>query len=434
LVQNEFDHAVIKLNIPFSKFGDKEGILAREIAAACKKLVYKRTIDLQINHDYLEKQQLLSFLSSNTINVFLYDDMKNRGISSATDWALAAGRPLAISRSRLFRHLFNCKPSICIDDNNLKTILANGVISLKHLWTEFSPEMVLWDYERIVADILKKKSKKVTRKRTAARFLLDKIFRKLSIPIHAEPIIQNTWTKVSDEFEFYEHSTLIPTYKQVILSQGERLNRILDDSARNTYKPAIDFMFKYFPVLIAKKIPEANVQQAFVMDTTVRLSKQFDNPTILAVGSFEDTAVGVLKLLNYQVIDIDPVLNYDLETFLTRPDIRPEIFDIVVSTSVIEHVKDDEQFVWDIASLLKQGGYAILTCDYKDQYVKGDDIPTVDYRFYTQEDIKNRLMRTIPDCELVDEAKWGCEMPDFYYLNRYNYTFASIVFMKSKSS
>lgn len=434
MVQNEFDHAVIKLNIPFAKFGDTDGIQAREIAAACNALVYKNKIDLQINHSYLEKQELLSFLSTNSMNVFLYDDMKNRGISSATDWALASGRPLAISRSRLFRHLFNCKPSICIDDNSLKSILANGVKPLKQLWSEFSPEIVLWDYERMIEDIVKKKSRKITSNRTAVRFFLNKVLRKFGIPVLQEQIIQNTWTKVGDKFEFCEHSKFTPDYKQVILQPGESLNRILDDSARNTYKSAINFMCKYFPVLIAKKIPEANVQQAFVLDTVVRLCKQFDRPRILAVGSFEDTAVEALKLLNYHIEDIDPVLNYDLGTFLTRPDIEPRSFDIVFSTSVIEHVEDDERFVKDIASLLKKGGFAILTCDYKDQYVKGDDIPIVDYRFYTQGDIKNRLMRAIPDCELIDEAKWDCDKPDFYYLNRYNYTFASIVFMKSKSS
>ncbi|HXU28778.1 MAG TPA: class I SAM-dependent methyltransferase, partial [Bacteroidia bacterium] len=95
LVQNEFDEAIINLNIPFAKFGDTYGQNAQKIASNCKNLVTKKGIVLNINHDYLGKENLISFLSKNTLNIFLYDEVANRGISSATDWALASGRPMA---------------------------------------------------------------------------------------------------------------------------------------------------------------------------------------------------------------------------------------------------------------------------------------------------------------------------------------------------
>ena len=98
------------------------------------------------------------------------------------------------------------------------------------------------------------------------------------------------------------------------------------------------------------------MQQAFTFNTAVRLSQEFNQPKMLAVGSFEDTAVQGLKLLNYHIDDIDPILNYDLGTFKTKPGIHTETYNIIVSTSVIEHVKDDEQFVKDIAYLLKKLG------------------------------------------------------------------------------
>ncbi|TFG44223.1 MAG: class I SAM-dependent methyltransferase, partial [Bacteroidia bacterium] len=92
LVQSEFDEAEIKINIPFAKFGDIDGMKARNIGTDCRKLLRKPGITLLISHDYLDKDALLDFLAQNTINVFLRD-YKGRGISSVIDYALAVNRP-----------------------------------------------------------------------------------------------------------------------------------------------------------------------------------------------------------------------------------------------------------------------------------------------------------------------------------------------------
>ena len=430
LVQKEFDEAIIRLNIPFAKFGDPEGKRAMEIASECKKRVSKKLIQLEINHSYFSKEELLTFLSSNTINIFLYDDMENRGISSATDWALASGRPLAISNSRLFRHLLNCKPSICVDNIKLTEIILNDVRPIEHLYTEFSAEVILWEYETILKNVFNKLNTKQIKSRSVLRYILKKFIffsEKRKLP----NLTQNSlWTKLDDEFKINNYKRTNVDFIPVVLNGNISLNRILDNSARLLYSPIINFLEEHFPDLIAKKIPEANIQQAFVLDTAVRLAREFLNPKILAIGSYEDTAVEALKLLDYHVEDIDPIINYDLGTFITKPTIKPETYDVIVSTSVIEHVFDDEQFMKDIQYLLKVGGYAILTCDYKDQYKKGDDIPAVDYRFYTQSDLKGRIMESIPSCRLVNTPEWDCEHPDFILAETYNYTFASIVVQK----
>ncbi len=174
LVQQEFDEAVIKLNISFAKFGDETGENARKIAQECRALLYKKSIQLIIDHRYLEKHDLLHFLSSNSINVFLYDNMEERGISSATDWALASGRPLAISRSRLFRHLYNCRPSVCVEDSSLQSILENGTESLEFLYRLWSPESILAEYEKIVSTVLTRKSKSRSGKRRPIFFYLTR--------------------------------------------------------------------------------------------------------------------------------------------------------------------------------------------------------------------------------------------------------------------
>jgi SAM-dependent methyltransferase len=427
LVQNEFDKAVVNLNIPYAKFGDDNGENARRIAQNCRDLITKKGIVLNVDHSYLERNELITFLSKNTINIFLYDNVANRGISSATDWALASGRPLAISKSTLFRHLLDCNPSICIADNSLKTIINNGVTPIRKFYSEYSREVVLWDYERILNSAIEKSKENNFPKKSLYKYYKERIKKKLGFPV-PQRSGYSSWAGAHDDHYYAGEMKRTAQYQSIETKHS--LNRILDNSARELYQPAIDFFAENLPDLIEKKIPEANVQQAFVFDTAVELAKKIEKPKILAVGAFEDTAAEGLKLLNYDIDFIDPILNYDIETFITKPDVKAGAYDIIISTSVIEHVEKDEKFIQDIAYLLKKGGYGILTCDYNDQYKKGDNIPAVDFRFYTQHDLRERLMKSIPDCELVGVADWDCENPDFYLSGIYNYTFASLVFYK----
>jgi SAM-dependent methyltransferase len=180
---------------------------------------------------------------------------------------------------------------------------------------------------------------------------------------------------------------------------------------------------------MSRKIPEANIQQAFVFETVRNLSRQFQQPRILSVGSYEDTACIGLQKTGIAVDGIDPVLNYDLSTFLTKPGVMENKYDIIFSTSVIEHVEDDNKFVSEITEILKPGGFAILTCDYKQDYKPGDKIPRVDFRFYTREDLSERLPSHMKDCSIYGEYNWNCPQPDFWFEN-INYTFAGFVMQK----
>lgn len=420
-VQEEFDDAIINLNISFAKYGDESGDNARRIAEACHKILTKEGIELKISHNHLRTEEILKFLSKNDLNVFLYEYQDGRGISSATDWAISVKRPFAITKSSMFRHLFDCYPSICIENNSLKTILGNGSEHLERLCEEWSPENLIWDYERITGDILNKlrESKTPLQKRISQFFDIMKLNR-------FNPYISTQrWVKKGDEntFDGFIDKNYIP------IGDNQNLNRILDNSAREKYKIALEFIKDVAPKINAKKIPEANIQQAFVFDTAYNLSKkQFTK--ILSVGAFEDTAAIALKKLGFQIEFIDPIINYDLSTFMTKPSVKKQSYDIIISTSVIEHVEDDENFIKDISSLLKIGGWGILTCDFNNNYKNGDEIPHEDYRFYTKKDLSKRLLGNIPDCKIVGTPDWDCDYYDFVYLNRYRYTFASFVFTK----
>jgi hypothetical protein len=376
-VQSEFDEARIILHIPFNEIVDPEGSYhALNTAQRCRELVTKSGIELIINHQFLDLHKLLDFLASNTLNAFFYDVNKERGISSCIEHALAVQRPLAITKCGMFRHVSKALPSICIEESSLTDIISNGIVPLVPFYNEWSEDNFILSFEGI----------------------LDKVMSKGQYPIFDNSVI---------------------------------FNRILNNQARYIYRSAIQELFTSVPDMMERKIKEANVQQAFVVDTVKRFAHNYTSPKTLCVGSYEDTAAATLKALGYEMEEIDPVLNYDLNTYFHLPSTNKQSYQLIFSTSVLEHVDNDELFVTQIAELLAPSGVAILTCDYNDQYQLGDPIPDVDIRLYTQKDLKQRILPLLKDCHLVDEPQWDCPNPDFVYAGKYRYTFATLVFQKN---
>lgn len=206
------------------------------------------------------------------------------------------------------------------------------------------------------------------------------------------------------------------------------MNIILNDTQRYNYRSAIAEMEALCPALIARKISRANVQQAFVFDEVRNLSNPLKSE-LLCVGCHEDTAYESLLHRGYNVVGIDPVINVSLDTFFTSNDKK---FDVIFSTSVIEHVEDDDKFIKQICQLLKPGGYAVLTCDFNDDYtLMRLPKPNEDYRLYTQYDllIRFRNILNANQCEIYGDIDYSPE-PDFQYAGC-KYTFATYVFQKN---
>lgn len=387
LVQEEFNEAVININIPSNSFFDPEGHFATQLSAELHKKIKKSGIQLNITHEFFSEQQLLDFLAKNSINVFMYDPSKIiHGISSAVDFALAVHRPIAVTKSSLFKHLFDVRPSIVVNYNrsffskfwdwirgshivysSLKEIIKNGVDPLENIYATWTIKNFQTDFVRIIEGISNQKSQKPHRK----------------------------------------------------------YNRILDDTARQEYQDVIQLLFEKCPEMMARKIPRANIQQAFILDAVRSLAKP--GASILSVGSFEDTACETLIKLGYQVTAIDPAINYDLNSFVQQA--RGATYDVIFSTSVIEHVEDDRLFIQQIEELLSKEGKAILTCDFKDDWKSEDGIFDGSYRFYTQEYLHNVLLKRLKSSRLLDEPQWSCPNPDFEYGGQ-KYTFATLAFQK----
>ena len=204
------------------------------------------------------------------------------------------------------------------------------------------------------------------------------------------------------------------------------MNTILTDKYREYYKPVIEELVQQCPEMMSRKLELANVQQGFTFSKT-REHATLDSK-ILCVGCYEDTAYETLKATGYDVTGIDPFVNMSLDIFFNQ---NTDKFDVIFSTSVIEHVENDELFIDQICKLLKPNGYGILTCDFRNDWKTGDPKPEEDFRLFTEFDLLVRFKRILDEnnCSLVGTPDYNYP-PDFTY-GVYQYSFGSYMFQKN---
>ena len=365
-----FTEVIVKIHMAASTYGDPDSAKAKEIEQQMATLLADKNITLEVSYDFMDSDALLNWLNDNDLNIFIYSNTTNRGISSVLDWALAVDVPIALSSSIMFRHIKAFAPELFIADNTIESIIDSGVGHVKRLRKLWSAKKVIKQLDQILKD-----------------FQLD-------------------------------------SFKK----QSARYNTVLTDNMREYFNDHIEEIAQLCPEMHERKIERANIQQAFVKAKVEEFANK--KSKMLCVGYNEDTAYFSLKQKGYNVIGIDPLFDMDLATFYEQCDCI-EKYDIIFSTSVIEHVPNDIEFISQIADLLMPGGYAVITMDYNNSYKNGDPLPTTDERFYTIEHLLTNFIPNLGNCQLVGCYDWQQHDPDFTYEN-IDYSFASLVFRKNK--
>jgi SAM-dependent methyltransferase len=351
---NEFDRAIVRLHIPFSHYCDSSGNISRQLAEECRRVAGDR-VTMEITHDYLSNENLVDWLGKNTINCFFYDELRDRGVSSVIDYALAAGRPLAVSGSWMFRHLREATPSICIEQNNLKEIISHGITPLEPFRQLWSAKGICADYERAVDQM------------------------RQPAPIDLTP------------------------------------NRVLSPQDRKALIPIVNELHGLEPDIMSRKFPEAVFQNAFNFQQARTLARPTDS--IILIGGYEDPIGPALRKLGHHVTITDPDIDgRDLNDVWSDSNATQERWDMVVSCSVLEHVEDDFLFLLQLHQLLKPGGLALLTTDFNHDWKPGLPKPKTDVRFYTPTRLRT-LASMFPQGTFVEGLRWQPSAPYFQYEN-----------------
>lgn len=105
----------------------------------CMSEMKNANISLEFITDTYSEEQIFNFLCSNDLNVFLYDEgHPGAGCSSVLDFAISSNRPIAISDSNMFRHVYS--DSICAYKRSLKDIMNDGTEYIQQFQDKWSHE------------------------------------------------------------------------------------------------------------------------------------------------------------------------------------------------------------------------------------------------------------------------------------------------------
>jgi hypothetical protein len=147
MVNAQYDSAIIKLVITKPDF-DHPISHFENILNNCIRESTKPNIFVQIIREFFTTEDILLFLKSNTINVFLYDEMIGRGLSSAVDYAISAMKPIGISDSFMFRHIYS--DELCLYKTSINDCILNFEKYREKLLNENSNQRLINKFKHII--------------------------------------------------------------------------------------------------------------------------------------------------------------------------------------------------------------------------------------------------------------------------------------------
>ena len=156
LIVEQFEEAVINFNIPRCHF-DYDINIRKSIIENCKHIVNNsgKNIKINISENFLNYDNLIKFLNKNDCIIFMHADrdVSDLTLSASTDYALMAKKPIAISKSNMFRHFENVDPSVYAVDRPLIDIINSGIEPLQTMYEAHGTKAFLEKFEWIIDNL-----------------------------------------------------------------------------------------------------------------------------------------------------------------------------------------------------------------------------------------------------------------------------------------
>jgi hypothetical protein len=150
----EFDRAILRLHIPHSIYGDPYGHLARMQVERARNIVAGTNIIVSESYHLMSSIQLVQWLSQNDVNCYFYNNNSEWGIASAPDYAIAARRPIAVTKSEQLRYVWKNVPSSIIEESSLRSIIENEFSPYEDLYKKMSRINVLHELEYLIEHLI----------------------------------------------------------------------------------------------------------------------------------------------------------------------------------------------------------------------------------------------------------------------------------------
>jgi glycosyltransferase involved in cell wall biosynthesis len=148
IANQEFERAIVRFNFAPFFFADPRSGSGKHIIAECRAQA-KPHVEVIGTTKNMDKQELISWLSEHTLNVFLYR-RNMAGLSATTDQAISCGRPLLVTDCDTFRHLKDIPHHPA---TTFAQAISKGNEAVQRLQEEWSPVRFADRFVHVLSDL-----------------------------------------------------------------------------------------------------------------------------------------------------------------------------------------------------------------------------------------------------------------------------------------
>lgn len=143
-IAKEYDSATLRLHLPSNS---STGTTASSVTHRFRN---NDKVKVELTTSFMSPEQLIFWLAQNELNFFPVTDNYSVGISSRIDWAISAMRPFAVTKSTLFRHIYNANDTVCIENNSLKSIVELGSAPAEFFYRTWTPNRLAENFNELL--------------------------------------------------------------------------------------------------------------------------------------------------------------------------------------------------------------------------------------------------------------------------------------------
>ena len=286
IINKNYEKAIIKLIITNAHFSNNNAVDYKIITDLCKSENINPNIKLMICNKFFTNEEILLFLNSNTANIFLYDKMIGRGISSVIDYAISANKPFIISDSHMFRNIYS--DEICVYKTNIKNAIINSIKILPQIIDKYSNKNLIDKIDKIINKITWTTND--IEKEHSSNIIVNSKFHNILNGESEQNILENNFKKRVSAFYYVENYNQLGNVTNILFELFKK-NKETIVASNETFNDTHYGLGKKLYINITTKLKETETL-TFNENQTINLCEIIDkyklnhtsNPNIIEVS------------------------------------------------------------------------------------------------------------------------------------------------------